>query len=249
MRWRDCREVQAFIAVPEENVRSRVPAAYALARSADGRALVFVRTIACEAMIVDGVSAPAKLASFGAVVEPPGETGGCFSRTIEQASGALADAAVARYCDDYAFFGAFDNARVVAWFRQGTPTIPAYHVRDFSNEYRDTISPVEPNFHARIGRPAPSRFEMTAIAEHHPCGCPMHVGIWRDTPTGRVKFSFESGAIDFGRALVEVRAERGSEMAEILGATTRNSDLAFSLVAGSPGWGFATFSKEILPLD
>lgn len=247
-KWEGCHEMVAFITVPEENVRERVPARFRLALAPTGDAIVFIRTAKCEAVRIAGDAGPATVAQFAAVIQPPSGKHGCFDEALEHYGlGALREASLAPYCQWYVFFWTSDSRDLIKWLRTGTPGYPARYVRDLTYDYRPALVPLGWNFRARAGAPAPSPFAMRAIAPEGLLEGPGEGNAyWAMTRRGTVRITVRSPAVAFGEVPEgEIEAAPGSEMARMFGAETRGFPGASLFLSGS--FETATYIKEIVP--
>lgn len=201
-----CHEVVAFVAVDFANARSFVPARYPLHDNGSGKVEVVVRTYACREH-VGGETVDATGAITGVTVDPP--------------QGESSDGAC---CNWYLRSWASDNRALVAWLKDGLPSLPVRFVDGLERDYDARLAAAaagEPNYRFRALSPAHSPFTMTALAGGPLASFPIAVRWWHDTPDGRtVKFTAtarEAGDFMFGRAEGEVCTSPHTELGVMLG--------------------------------
>jgi hypothetical protein len=118
-----CPHHQAFIEGDDEAVRAFLPESYAPVRTSSGAPLLFVRAIRCDALGVDGDTAPGIMATYGVVIETPDGRGCASASPLGSLGGDFPP-----ICNWYLLGWLADDPRVVDWLRKGTPEVPAAHV-------------------------------------------------------------------------------------------------------------------------
>jgi hypothetical protein len=225
-----CREVIAIFAVPVERVRPHLPPQYQplpLAPATPDGTTVIVRSFHCNAVSLYGEEIGAVRGGqlIAEVVSPDG-TG-----TVNW----------------YVLFWAGDNPDFNHYLELGTPAFPAYDVPDISCTFTGAsgvADPVDCAGSAGAGvytfsapAPSPSPFEITALVSDSLVPIDnLQANYWHALAQGEFKLTGSPPGQTFhlGPAEIAVRAEEGSLIAEVLGATTRTADVGLSALISGP---------------
>jgi hypothetical protein len=199
-----CEEHQAIIPGDEDAVASRLPGGYSAERDQlTGEPLVFARAQHCDALTVDGATAPATIASWGVVVATP-DGRGCGSGlpVVGPMKGDVPPA-----CNWYTLGFATDSAALAAWLAR-SPGFAAVHVPGllFTRD-GDAFHFTGPGF------------SLDDVSHERPGEIGLRVGYWADSRRGTVKLAGSTDTVTGGAADSVVRAPAGSEMAALMGAT------------------------------
>lgn len=227
----------------EDAVRSRVPARYELLRDpATNRPLVWMNSIRCEGVTVDGVTAPATFTTVGVPIESPdGE--GCLSATpvVGEVKG---DALP--ICNFYVLWRATDNDREAGLLRDDTPGFPVWVTDElFFEQDPLELSSAGAPFRFRTGASAPFTLVSDLVVRARPGGDALAASLWTDTPAGTVKLAFVSGDVASGEATGTVRTASGSELAEMLGGETAQPVPGVPLVSALH-WDRGVLTKSVV---
>jgi hypothetical protein len=238
-----CQEHQAFVDGDGAAVSARLPKSYTpVLDSSTGRPLLFARAEHCQQVTLNGRTAPATMASFGAVVESP-DGKGCASGApgVGSVTGELPP-----LCNWYTLFWLADQRRIVEWLHNGTPGFPAVYVPHMVFEL-GAFDPAQGGapFHFQAPAPAPSAFSMDDIGRERPGELPVRGGYWVDTPPGTVKLVFSTYDLTSGDATGVVHAAPGSEMADLFGANEQAYAPAYSGFSAEH-WERASYRKQLL---
>ena len=199
-----CAEHESFVTGDEAAVAARLPDGYTPVRQ-DGRPLIFVRGIRCDALTVEGRTESTTMGTFGVVVETLDGTG-CAS-AIPGAGDAKGDFPPA--CNLYTLAWVADRQAVARWLTERMPGFPAQHADGLSFELGDDGA-----FRFR----APGFGIEAANRPERPREIAIRRSYWAKTSTGTMRFRFSSDTIAAGDAEGAVTAEPGSELAALLGA-------------------------------
>lgn len=241
-----CNERFAGVLGQEAPVRSLVPEAYELIRyPGTDRPLLWVSSIHCDNLSVDGTSSETTIAGVAAFIESP-DGRGCMSELplLGDVSG---DAAA--ICNAYLLQYATTNAAHAAFLRAGTPdfSISLTDDLDFHDgEFDPLVAGVPFEFHA--GPRAPFRLESDFVVRDRPLESSLLVSFWNDTKAGTIKLEMFL-ELEFGEASGTVRTEPGSELAELFGAATAEQAPGVSLF-GAPHINYGVITKQLIdPVD
>ncbi len=214
----NCNEQQAFVDGDSAAVAARLPQRYTAVRDPVSKApLLFFRAEHCL-VTLGSSSFPATMASFGIVVKSP-DGRGCASGVpiIGPIKGD-----VPPLCNWYTLRWLATSQAVTNWLKAGTPEFPAVYSPDLAF----TVGAVDPSkggapFSFRAPGSTQTPFEMRAITRPRPGKISVRGGYWTDTTQGTVKLAFTSNTLRSGDARGTVSAPEGTEVASLLGATTR----------------------------
>jgi hypothetical protein len=204
-----CEEHQAWVDGDAKVVAARLPDRYTAVMDG-GSPLLFVRAQHCDAL----EGAPVTIASWGIVVETP-DGGGCASG-VPGAGPAKGDVPPA--CNWYTLALLTDDQRVVDWLRQGTPSIPARRVEGLAFRRGAPDATGRSPFHF-----AGDAFTIDDVSSLRPGEIALRGGYWFETPQGTVRMGISTDDLSGGHADSVVHAARGSELATLMGATSRTS--------------------------
>lgn len=127
-----CVERIAFGLGDPEVVRGSVPDEHDLLRGLDGRPVLLVNAIKCDAATVDGVTRATTVSLLAAVVHSP-DGAGCTSRV--PAVG-LVHGDVLPLCNLFVLHSLYDNPDLVRWYHDGVSDYPASYVPDLDLSQR-----------------------------------------------------------------------------------------------------------------
>lgn len=237
-----CDERFAGVLGQEAPVRSLVPEAYELIRyPGTDRPLLWVSSIHCDNLTVNGTSSETTIAGVAAFIESP-DGRGCISE-LPLIGGVDGDAAP--ICNAYLLWYATTNGAHAAFLRAGTPDFPISVTDDL--DFRDgqfDPSVAGTPFEFRAGPRAPFRLESDFVVRDRPLETPVVVSFWNDTKAGTVKLEM-SMELEFGEASGTVRTEPGSPLAELFGAATAEQAPGVSLF-GAPHINHGVITKELI---
>jgi hypothetical protein len=200
-----CEEHQAWVDGDAKAVAARLPKGYT-AVTDNGSPLLFARAMHCDAL--DG--APVTIADWGIVVQTP-DGGGCASGipTVGAAKGDIPPA-----CNWYTRTMLTDSPRLADWLRQSTPGLPVRKVDDLVLR-RDGDA-----FHFDAGA---ADFTIDDTSQLRPGEISLRGGYWFEIPQGTVRMGISTDDLSGGHADSVVRAAPGSDLATLMGATSRSS--------------------------
>jgi hypothetical protein len=201
IRFADCTEFAGLAPVPIANVRSRVPATYAVAGETDGVGVVVFRSASCRRMVFDGIVFPRTiLAQLGVNVVSPAGVPDIANYTLQYAS---------------------DNVWLV--FRLRLAGVDAIWVPRLTYVFQADGTGAGGELRVTQPRP-PGAYELRGPASDPlPAdpGFPFRADWWMTSARGDVLMTTDIANIRFGDAAgVEVSAAASSAVAALLGATS-----------------------------
>lgn len=237
-----CNERFAGVLGQEAPVRSLVPDAYELIRyPGTDRPLLWVSSIHCDNLTVNGTSSEATIAGVAAFIESP-DGRGCASGLPLIGD---VDGDAAPICNAYLLWYATTNRAHAAFLRAGTPDFPISVTDDL--DFRDgefDPSVAGAPFEFRAGPRAPFRLESDFVVRDRPLETPLVVSFWNDIKAGTAKLEIFM-ELEFGEASGTVRTEPGSRLAEVFGGATAEQAPGVSLF-GAPHISYGVITKEVI---
>ena len=225
---RDCREIMAFVKVPAEAVRKRVPSSYTLYEEVPGEASLFVRGASCEGVKLKGRDVPTFMAQVGAVVESP-DGDGCMTHGMHDFGFDQFDGDAAPYCNWYPFFVATDNRFFAKWLRAGgLKRFPVYYTRKFKYRVTPGVLPREFAFDFSVGGAVPWPFRLRGTGVEREGALPLRVAYWTNVGSKVVKL-FAEPDILLGHAEGTIDTAPGSRLSKMLGGTSTSFAGPYSL--------------------
>ncbi|HEV8575426.1 MAG TPA: hypothetical protein VGR43_12065, partial [Dehalococcoidia bacterium] len=224
----DGRENVGFLVVPVERVDPYVPDHYRLLDDDAGTTTVIVRTAEYRATTLGGEPGGRLRSAVVAVeIEPPDDNSGTVNW--------------------YILYWANDNSEFNRFLRGNTPSYPAVDVLGLTctfigaaGTHADDCVGETPGgiWQSQAPPPTPSPFDMTAVVTDSLVDLGDVVGrYWRDVPEGTVRISSavaEGDSFVLGPSEITVTTPANTELAGILGGTTRVAELGISeLTSGS----------------
>lgn len=224
---RDCHEIVALVNVPKGPVRERVPAEYTLYEETPGQATLYLRGSKCAAVDLSGKKVPTYMANFGVVIESPDHSG-CMSHGARDFGFEWFNGDLVKYCTFYPFTLATDNREFAKWlWAGGTSDYPVDLTRDWEWDLRPGLLPGQYEFRFRVGGSTP--FELEGSGVEREGAIPLQITYWFTTGDNKVVKLFAENDLKLGHATGEVRTPAGSDLAQLLGATSTSFASAFGL--------------------
>lgn len=219
-----CREAFVVAPVDREKVEPHVPERYRLAHvGSTDRVSVIVRAARCE--------------EKGRVGHAEVTLEGSFQVHIEDPDGAPGDPSGQDAFNQYVFFWALNNRDAVNWLSGGARD-PVFYVSDLAWTYEPVLGRADPNFAFSAPSPAPSPYEMSAVAaEPAPSEFPIRTDLWLDGPTGTSKVVVDIPQLRFGQATTTITPKSGTAMADILGNKSVHATTLFNT------WESSTYER------
>lgn len=213
-----CHDLLAFVPVPAERARPYLPSHFELLEPAPGTALAIVRSARCERKGPDGQTAPTVEGNMALAIEDP--DGG----SADLPGHGLGDP---QSIDQYMLFWAQDNKAAVNWLGMtpgdgSGPLSDTLYTRNLTWSFNPLLGLLDPSFRFEARSPVLSPFKMSAVAQNiQPLGTNLiGTDIWLDGKNGTVKVKATFEGLRSGAAIGRIDAAPGSQMAQILGASS-----------------------------
>jgi hypothetical protein len=240
----DCQEEQAFVDGDAAAVASRLPANYTpVLDPATNQPVLFFRVEKCAGVAIADQTSPGTLADFGVVVQTPDGMGCATGAPV--VGGVKGDAPPA--CNWYTFDWLTTSRPLQRWFSEGTPDMPVVDAPDLHFDL-GTLQLAEGGapFHFDAPTSTGAPFAMDAVTRQRPGTLSVRGGYWMNLSAGTVKLAVSSDTLTSGDATVgTVGAPAGSEVAQILGATSRPYLPIYSALSAEH-WDQAVYRKQLL---
>jgi hypothetical protein len=231
-----CDEHEAFVTGDDAAVAERLPERFTAVRTS-GRPLLFVRAIRCDRFAAGGEAGATVMATYGIVVESL-DGRGCASG-LPGAGAVVGDVPPA--CNLYTLAWLSDRAAVARWLRDGTPAFPARHERDLDFE----LAAHDPGAGGAPFRFRAPGFGIDAVGRERPGTIKIRRSYWVDDAPQTLRLTFASDDLVTGDATGAVTADRGSELATLMGAERRAYADPYGSFAAER-FGRGVFRKRIL---